>query len=229
MALTVRKIISDIRNIATSGSNPIDFRIEDSQILFWVNETRSMLISQAVKKREDINDSWLQQITCLPLISVDKSQCCEITTDCNILRAEVALPDTVDTSSDNFIVRVETDNGTIISKTTPFESKYNSYGKYGSNKPKWYLKNNYLYIINEEVINSINVTAVFEAPEELASYVSCSGSACFSYDSEYPATLRMANDITNIVLKTKVFPFYQMPRDTSNNASDNFDAQPNLK
>ncbi len=163
MALTVRKIISDIRNIATSGSNPIDFRIEDSQILFWVNETRSMLISQAVKKREDINDSWLQQITCLPLISVDKSQCCEITTDCNILRTEVALPDTVDTSSDNFIVRVETDNGTIISKTTPFESKYNSYGKYGSNKPKWYLKNNYLYIINEEVINSINVTAVFEA------------------------------------------------------------------
>jgi len=111
MALTVRKIISDIRNIATSGSNPIDFRIEDSQILFWVNETRSMLISQAVKKREDINDSWLQQITCLPLISVDKSQCCEITTDCNILRTEVALPDTVDTSSDNFIVRVETDNG----------------------------------------------------------------------------------------------------------------------
>lgn len=227
--LTTRKLISDIRNIATSGSNPIDFRIEDSQILYWIGQTRAMLVAQAIQKRQDINDSWLQQITCLKLIEVDKSECCEVVSNCKLLRTELQLPDTVDTADDNFIVRVESNSGDIISKTTIFESKYNKYGKYGVLKPKWYLKNNYLYIINDDNISHINVTAVYDSPEELLEYFNCAGEACFTLDHEYPVTMKMANEITNIVLKTKVFAYYQMPRDTSNDDTNNFDQQPNLK
>ena len=223
--ITLRQIISDIRNIATSGSNPTNFAMEDSQIAFWINETRSMLISQSIQKRNDMNDAWLQQITCMDLIEADKSECCEITTNCKILRTTLKIPATVDSVFDNSIVRVETNNGTIISKTTAFESKYNNYSKFSSNKPKWYYKNDYLYIINEEFVDQINVTGVFESPEDLAAFTSCNGSTCFSYDDSYPLTMKMASQITDLVLKTKVLVFYQMPKDTSNNSDTDSDRQ----
>jgi hypothetical protein len=62
----------------------------------------------------------------------------------------------------------------------------------------------------------INIFAIFENPEDLAGLSTCGGSSCFSWDSKYPCSLKMANDITNIIMQTKVNPFLQMPHDTSN-------------
>lgn len=220
MSVTTKQLIADIRNIATSGSNPVDFRIEDKQILFWVNEIRAMLISQSLQKRPDISDVWLQDITCLELVEVDKSECCEITTNCKILRTVRQIPEPIESNGQDLIIRVESIIGDIISKTTAFESKYVGFGKYTKNKGRWYLKNNYLYIINEQYIDKINVTGVFENPADLIAYTACGGSTCFSYNSNYPCSLKMANDITNIVLKTKVYPFLQLPQDNTNNANN---------
>ena len=220
MALTANKLVSDIRNIATSGSNPVEFRIEDSQVLYWCNQIRAMLIAQQVQKRNDITDIWLQLLSCLALEQVDKSECCEIETDCIILRTVRQLPNTIEILGDNFIVRVETPTGDIISKTTAFEEKYNKYNKYTKEKRRWFFKNGYLYITNEEMLSTINVWGIFEDPIELSNYVACDGSTCFNWDSNYPCSLKMANEITNIVMKTKVYPFLQLPQDNTNDANN---------
>ncbi len=228
MSVTVNKLVSDIRNIATSGSNPIEFRIEDSQLLYWCNEIRAMLIAQAIQKRSDLSDTWLQVISCLELELVDKSECCEITTNCYILRTKRELPDTIETNADNFIVRVETPLGKIISKTNPFEEKYIQYSKYVKEKPRWFIKNNRIYIVNETMLDYINVWGIFEDPTALKDYTSCDGSTCFDWNGEYPCSLKMANDITNIVLKTKVYPYLQLPADNTNDAN-NTTTPPNTK
>lgn len=228
MALTVNKLVSDIRNIASSGSNPIEFRIEDSQVLFWCNEVRAMLISQAIQKRSDISDIWVQLISCLELEQVDKSECCEIQTNCTILRTKREIPSTIETSDINLILRVETPAGDIISKSNPFEANYSKYSKYTKEKPRWFIKNNRIYIINEDMLEYINVYGIFEDPSELKSFVSCSGDTCFDWNSNYPCSLKMANDITNIVLKTKVYPYLQLPADNTNDAN-NTTIQPNTK
>lgn len=220
MAVTANQLVSDIRNIATSGSNPIEFRIEDSQILYWCNEIRAMLIAQAIQKRNDISDTWLQELGCLELEQVDKSECCEITTNCMILRTVRELPDTLETSADNFIVRVEDLNGKIIPKTTAFEEKYNKYNKYTKDSRRWFFKGNRLYITNEDFLSHINVWAVFEDPSALKAFTNCSGSTCFRWDAEYPCSLKMASQITDIVLKTKVYPLIQMPQDNTNDANN---------
>lgn len=226
--MTEQHLISDIRNEATSGSNPDDFRIEDSQISYWVDQCRATLIAQSLQKRPDINDTWLQTISCLSLIQVDKSECCEIQTGCMILRTELQLPETVDNNSDNLIIRVEDSMGNIISKSNNFESKYNTYMKYTSNKPKWFLKNNYIYIINSDFLSNINITGIWDRPSDLTAFTSCDGSTCHSTDSEYPCSMKMASMITDIVLKTKVYPYIQLPRDTTNDNSNNF-VNPNTK
>lgn len=218
---TLNELVSDIRNIATSGENTYSFRIEDEQIAYWIAEVRSMLISQAVSKRDFLTDTWIQGITCMELIQVDASECCLLDSQCTVLRTKLKVPTTVESYLDNAIVRVTKANGDIISKSNPFEAKYNKYNKYTSLKSQWYLQSGYLYIINEEHIQYVNIYAIFENPTELAEYVNCAKEACFNWDQQYPVSLKMANDITNIVLKTKIYPFLQLPQDTTNDAANN--------
>jgi len=221
MKVTYNTIRSDLRNLATSGSNPIDFRIEDSQIDYWIDQVRSDLIAKDIQKRKDLSNSWIQTISCLDLIQVDKSECCEIETDCVILRTEEKLPKTIETNAENTIIRVTTNSGNLISRISEFESKYEGHSKYTTNKPKWFEKNGYIYVINSDFINKINVDGIFENPSDLARFTSCSGSTCFDINSDYPCSMRMASTITDIVLKTKIFPYLQIPQDNTNDASNN--------
>lgn len=216
--ISLRHLVADVRNIADSGKNNYSFRITDEQIAFWIAEIRSMLISQAIGKRQDITDTWVQDLSCMELELVDASECCFITTDCYILKTKVRIPNTIETASDNMILRVTNPMGDVIPKSNPFEAKYNRYNKYTSKKSQWYLKDGYLYITSELLLEHVNIFAIFENPEDLAGLSTCGGSACFSWDSKYPCSLKMANDITNIIMQTKVMPFLQMPHDTSNDA-----------
>lgn len=223
------EIISDIRNIATSGSNPIEFRIEDAQIAFWINEVRSNLIAQQITKKQDISDTWVQVITCLELEQVDSSECCEITTGCYVLRTKKEIPDTIETWMDNTILKVTTPSGEVITKSNPFRSQYQKYSKYTSQKPGWYIKGNRIYITNTQLLETINVWGVFENPTELSTFVSCGGSSCFSYEDDYPCSMRMAEQITDIILKTRVYPFLQLPQDNKNDSSNQPDIPVNTK
>jgi hypothetical protein len=216
---TLRKGVADIRNIADSGENNYSFRITDYQIAFWFHEVRAMLISQAVSKRQDISDVWVQSIPCLELELVDSSDCCIVTTKCYILKTKRRIPITVETAADNLILSVTNPMSDIITKSNRFEAKYNKYNKYTAEKPQWFLQDGYLYITNDKLLEYVNVFAIFENPEELSEFTLCNNiSSCFSWDSPYPVSLKMANDITNIVMQTKVMPFLQMPQDTSNDA-----------
>lgn len=215
--LTLRKIVADIRNIADSGENNYSFRITDYQIAFWVHELRAMLISQAISKRQDISDVWVQNIPCMELELVDNTDCCIIQTNCYVLKTKLRVPITVETSADNLILSVTNPMGDVITKSNRFEAKYNRYNKYTANKSQWFLKDGYLYITNEKLLEYVNIFAIFENPEDLESYNVCNTiSSCFNWDSPYPVSLKMANDITNIAMQTKVIPFLQMPQDTSN-------------
>lgn len=215
---TLRHGVADVRNIADSGKNNYSFRITDEQIAFWFAEIRAMLISQAIAKRQDITDTWVQDLSCMELELVDASECCFITTDCYILKTKVRIPNTIETAGDNLILRVTNPMGDIIPKSNVFEAKYNRYNKYTGKKSQWYLRDGYLYITSELLLEHVNIFAIFENPEDLAGLSTCGGAACFSWDSKYPCSLKMANDITNIIMQTKVMPFLQMPHDTSNDA-----------
>ncbi len=226
--MTVSQIVSDIENIASSGSLPVDFKIDSNQILFWVNELRSTLISQALQKKQDLSDVWIQSLTCLELEQVDSSECCTITTGCYLLKSVKKIPITIETWMDNTIIKVTKPTGEIIAKSNGFEANYNKYNKYTGKTSNWYLKNSYLYITNEQLLETANVYGIFENPSDLSDFISCSNNACFDWDSDYPCSLKMANDITNIVLKTKVFPFLQLPADNTNDAA-NVNQPPNTK
>lgn len=226
--MIVNQLISDIRNISTSGSNPVEFKIEDKQILFWCNEVRSTLISQAIQRRQDLSDVWIQSITCLQLEQVDASECCNIPIGCYILKSVKKIPTTIESWMDNTITKVTKPTGDIIAKSNGFETNYNKFNKYTGKTSNWYLKNDYLYITNEQLLETVNIYGIFEDPSNLSNFINCNNNTCFSINSEYPCSLKMSEQITDIVLKTRIYPYLQLPADNTNDGA-NINQQPNTK
>lgn len=218
---TSLQLISDIRGIASSGPATVDFRIPDAEILHWINEVRSMMINQSIQKRGDISDVWIQTIGCLDMIVVDTSECCEITTDCNLLRSNVQIPPTIETDGINMIMSVSGLDDTVIAKINSFRARLRRSNRFIRNTPGWYIKNRYIYISNSDnSLAKVTIRGIFENPLDLANFVDCSGDACIDLESEYPISLKMANEITNYIFKTKILPFMSLIQDNTNDGAD---------
>lgn len=215
--ITANHLISDIRQIATSGGNSDDFKVSDRQILYWVNEIRSMLISQAIDKRADIADVWLQSITCFEMELADISDCCEVATGCYGLKSVSQVPTTI--GDDELIIGVYTIDGEVIDELTRQRSRYSKYNKFTKAKAGWFIKDGYLYIVNNTMLEMVTLSGIWEDPSDLAAFISCADQPCWSFDSDYPVSLKMASMITDIVIKTKIQPMMNFPLDNSNNAS----------
>lgn len=227
--ITLSHLISDIRDIASSGSNPIDFKISDENITYWINQVRATIISQSISKRNPITDDVIQTIGCIELEQVDKSLCCGIDTGCVLLRSKLVIPGTINTDEANLILSVTGLDGTQIHKSNQFRAKYKSFNKYTKFNKSWYLQNNYLYVINDLLLSEVAITGVFEDPTELSTFI-CNGESCFNISTSlYPINNKMASVITDTVIKTKVLPFLQFPADNQNNAkSDDNQVSKNL-
>ncbi len=219
MSITANHLIYDLLEIASSGGLPSEFKISNEQILYWIEQTRSMLISQSLNKKDDINDSWIQYINCVELEQVDASTCCLVDTGCYVLKSVQPIPSTIDTWKDNWIVSVTTIDGSSISKSNPIRQKYQKYNQFTSSARGWYLKDDYLYVINDQLLSYVSIAGLFEFPSELANFIACDGEACWSLDSPYPISLSLATQVTDIIVKTKVNPFMNYPMDQSNNAN----------
>jgi len=221
MSITLSHLIYDILEIASSGGNPNQFKISNNQISYWIEQVRSQLISQSLAKHDDINDNWINYIPCVQLSQADKSECCNAPSGCYVMKSNLRLPSTIDTWKDNWIVSVSTMDGNMLSKTNPIKAKYQNYSKYAKNMRSWYVKDDYLYVINDDFLELVEVAGLFESPSELSRFADCSGNACFTEDSKYPVSLTLATQITDIVVRTKVNPFmsYAMANDNGNNGS----------
>lgn len=215
--ITAQHIIADIRAIATSGGNSDDFKVSDEQILYWINEIRSMLISQALDKNADVADIWLQTIGCFEMELTDISSCCTVETGCLGLRSVLPVPTTI--GDDMSIMSVYTIEGGVINELNKARARYSKYNKFTGKSIGWFVRDGHLYLVNDTMIEMVSIAGIWEDPTDLAAYATCDGNACWSVNSEYPVSLKMASQITDIVIKTKIQPMLGFPMDNSNNAS----------
>lgn len=220
MSITANKLISDIRNIATSGKPTDDFRISDRQILYWINQTRSQLIAAEIQKRRDYSDVWIQSINCLELEYKDISDCCNVSSGCYGLVSKFEIPSTIETDKINEIVSVTTLDGSNISKINQFSNKFKKYNKYTKEDKGWFIKNKRLYVVNDELLNKVIVKGIFEDPSDLEKFYNCDSTPCWSVDSEYPVSYKMAGIITDMIIRNKVYTLMTFPQDVKGDSSN---------
>lgn len=218
--ITLNSLIYDILEISSSGATPNEFSITKEQVQYWIEQTRSMLISQSYAKKDEINDSWIQYLPCVKLEQVVDSSCCDGPDDCYILKSKLKIPSTIDTWKDNMIISVKTPSGVMIPKSNNFQAMYQGFLKYTNSKRSWYLRNDYLYIVNDQMLDYVDLAGLFETPSELSKFNCCDGTPCFTLDSPYPISMSLATQVTDIVVKTKVQPFMLFTRDTKEDGAN---------
>lgn len=218
--ITLNHILFDIKNIAYGGDVSDDANVNDRQIIYWINQARSALIHNKLQKKVKINDNHIQHLECVDLAQVDTVECCDQDGDCVILKSVKQIPITIAEGGNNAILSVDTiDHKHSFSETSYFRAKSNKHNKYTAHSKRWYLKNNYLYITNDLMIEQISISGIFEFPTEAANFKTCAGDPCFDNNSEYPVGADMAAVITDMVLKSKMGIIIKMPNDENNDAS----------
>lgn len=216
---TLNHLVYDIKNIAYGGTQSDDTAVSDRQVAYWVNQVRSTLVEHDMSNTKSIPDAFVQHLECIDLECIDPTECCEVSiaeTE-KLLRSTQKLPVTIQRRGKNTIVSVSSvDKSTAFSETSYYRQKMNKYNKYTGHKPRWFIKDNYLYIVSGFVMDTISVAGVFDDPTEALEFSTCKGTPCFTWDSDYPVTNKMAKVITDIVIKEKLGIVIQAPRDDSN-------------
>ena len=201
--ITKNKIIYDLLSILRGGILSDDEQITTSQVSFWIDNIRSILIRQQYTKGQSINSDIIQTIDCLDIEEIDASLCpCEII-GCNILRSKKQIPVTVETEFKNLITRVSTPfiKGVTFSHIPFSRVPYVNSMKFGKKIIKWFIHNRFIYLISKDVlIDKISLSGVFQYPEDLKDFVNCSDQSCYTDDSYYPISNHMIEVMKKMII-----------------------------
>lgn len=196
-------------------------------INYLVKNARATLIRQELNKGRTIDSYIIQDLGCVPIESVDRSECCSVEVGCTFMRTKEPIPSTIELHNSQVLTRV----GPVDKIGRPYDRvqyervPYLGYSQVSKNTVRYFQKDNdgYLYLAsgpNIELLEYINIQGVFENPEDAANFVDCNNKPCFSDDSPYPVKAWMVDIIKTLVLK-QLDMIIQAPQDqTVDNKND---------
>jgi hypothetical protein len=219
---SLNEIVYNVRNLPYGGFTSDDTNVTDDQIEFIVNYLRAKMFREAVETRHKRGwEPFVQDLGSVPFSLVDKSECVEITTDCDILRSTTAIPIPLDVNNSAAITAVQAVDGSYsFSKTYLAASKWQRFNKWTPRVSKWYYKNGYVYVTENEEIEALNLRGVFEKPRSAGAYKNCDGKPCWTPDTEYPIAGWMLKDITDTILRGEAVVMMMGRADDKNDGQD---------
>ena len=239
MAVTLNKLVFDIKNMAYGGVSSDDAKISDKQIAYWIMNERSMLLSQAMGKKLRVPASCVETLESVYLEVVDSAEACEVDLGVHVLKSIKPIPRTVQRNHLDSILAVESlDGERAFSETTTFRRKWNKYNKYTSSKNRWYIKDSHIYVSCDILIEAVKVTGVFEDAEEVWLHNVCpedyalpgeiadnTKSCDYNWDTPFPISMTLAEQVASIVLQKRIQVTLTLPNDETNNAKGDGDQQ----
>lgn len=218
---TYNELIYNVKNLFQGGIGSDDYNVSDSQVLFILNYLRAKLIREDQMKGRSLSPFLTQEI-CLDMEFADKSDCC-IETNCYILKSTKPVPKVVEVYDRLLITFIgSTDYEEAFPLASEAKLRWSKYNKYTADSLRSFLRNGYLYLVNDTDIEKVAFQAVFEQPQEVAGFKTCSGKPCFSLDDEYPVSAHMIPVMTAMIADNEMRYLNMVPPDITNNAmSDN--------
>lgn len=229
--MTLNEIAYSILNkIRPQVINSEDIDIRD--IIREVHKQRALWIRNEINKNRTVDPSIIQDLGCIDLIYADSAECCDVSTDCTVIRTEIKLPSFIELTQAPLVTRVgPVDKLNMEFSFIPYSRvPYAGNRRFNKNNVYAFLLNNYMYIYsrNAEAIKyleKINIQGVLENPEDAEEFYDCASEVCYSRDSEYPIKIWMLPYIEAEVIK-KFMPIAMAPVDQSNDSRHNI--QPTL-
>lgn len=219
--MTKQQLIYDILGLITRGRPTDNERLSNSNVSFWIDNTRAELIRNSLNKGQSLNPDIVQTISCLEVQLIDASECpCDIQ-GCTILRSVSQLPSSIEINQKNLITQISS----ALLPSKPFSiipfarAGYAHNGRFSKKGTKAFIHNRYVYLITDTMYDKIVVSGVFESPEALNTYSDCSGNACYTDNSPYPMALHMVETMKKMILDTNIKIFMSTQEDQVNDAN----------
>jgi len=190
---------------------------------YWIINTRARLIREDLNKGRSLSENIVQTIPCIPVIEVSASECCDVPSDCKILRTANRIPRPIELTQKDLITRVA---GTNISgkgfTIIPYARvQWAGSSRWTRNTTKAFYHNGYIYLINPPALTKIDVSEVAQDPREAAQFANCVGAPCYSDDDNFPLSSWMLPIMKDMILKNELRIAAEGISDTKNDEKSN--------
>lgn len=221
---TQRELIYTTKSLLRSGLITDDDKISDRQVAFIHDNIRANLLRRQYDRGQSLSDTHIQNIQCLEVEEVDTSFDPSFNLDCKVFRTSVQIPRVIEAKEKDLLTKISpSEFGTLNYELIPYARvPYARHTKF--KRPFAVLYNQYIYLIDAPYTEKINVSGVFEQPNDLSDFTDCSGSNCFDWDSPYPLSSHLIDDLIKLSIEELTI-MLKVGQDRTNDATDILDPQ----
>ena len=226
--MLIRDVISRIKALYNKGAASDDSRLSNRHIYSKLRSVRSLLIKREQENKKKTSPWSVQVIGCLQLEIADPASCdCVVVKGCKLLKSKCKIPRAIQTKIGSGIGNVSALDGSVIfSPTTWAKKKYKSGNKYTSTQADYFIRDEYLYITHNTLLQRVSISGVFEDPYEVSKFnnngvCACQGDkdSCGNpMDSSLALDEHLVEPLMELCVKELIQVFAQMPEDNENNA-----------
>lgn len=217
--MTLKEIVDNISNIAQRYVPTDDRRLHPKQIGFWVDQYRSFYLMESTEFGKDIHPWLYQDMGILELEEVDKSECSNVTTGCEIMKYS-GIPQPVEFPKQRGY------NAYLVDKQTPIDhidhknAHFSTMSRFDCALSWFYTIGDTLYVESQKNIQYINFRGVFNKPREVEKFCAKNNTKpCRDdLDFEYPVDDKLLSKINRSILQNEFNLGYKMPADVENNS-----------
>lgn len=228
--MTYGEIVSQVKTFFSRGIWSDDDRVSSRHIIKIALRKRARILKQEQEKKSLKERFSRQRIPCMELIQVDKHECecLPIKTSCNKLRrTKNKIPKPVK----DFLYSITSLDGNVVYSPTEF----NDYRRFSRllplrEKPRYYISNEYGYIIGDDDKMFISIEGVFADPLE-ATKASCdngeSEGTCLDANEQDFTLISDLEDSVMILTLEEIAKLYQYGKEDNlnNSKSNNLDSE----
>lgn len=185
--MTVGEAISRVTSLRDEGVSSDDSRLRPRWAYSVLRTARADVLRREIERNGRLSEFNYTTIPCAELEKVSAHQCgCIPAAGCFYHRVKCELPGTIGDAYTQVSDVTTLDGKVRFSPTTWASAKYHSKDKYTSSAPRYFIRNNHIYLIgNEPELKYVTIRGLFEDPvEAIKNCSACSedggGAECFS-------------------------------------------------
>lgn len=213
MGVNLDKIVYDLLLIIRGANIAQSEPISKKQVEDWVHQYRALLLKRDLDKNRMPNPGYIQELPNIELELIEGSESNVIGSDCYISRTTVQLPKTLDLNDKLGITYIGTILGSQLQIIPYNRVQLQRYKKYTSGDKLAFIRNQYIYVYNNELLKYINIRGVFENPLEVTAFDSV------DYRTNYPLPEDKIPVLKEMILKGELNIEAQAFTDSKNDSA----------
>ena len=157
--MKLKYIIQRVQRILKESSSINRYELSPMYIYDKLSSARNILLNRKVRSNQKISEFSYQSIN---NIILGKYYLTDVNIGKELLRSKKEIPNMIMNNDRYLIQTVSNSDGTMSYSNIDYSAyKYQKYNKYTSKRINYFIKNGYIYLINDPTLTHISITAIF--------------------------------------------------------------------